>query len=302
MDLINEFKEKILCSKQLLEKCKLFQKFERRHLDKGLDDFSCHITDSINLDLLIEEGNQTISCEEIEENMNEYTYFNIIKNVLDSLTINIQLRNYLALIGIEIKYQLVCYFKFDVKYFFDKNQFALKNITSCEILKITSYSGKGYEIFAIESDGDLQYKNLRNKKIILGYSKSEENAKKIINLLLEEKKYLLELDKKIKEDLFEIIQIINSDKYRILENDSESFQLSLKKLNELLQENYSSYEELNKLKIEFVINKWLDKNCKIHLRDLLNYNKYNHYCSLSDYWLNFVWFLQDNAIINLVKV
>lgn len=295
MDLINEFKEKILCSKELLEKCKAFQKFEKRHLDKGLDDFSCHIDDIIELNLTIENNTYEVSLVETNEEMNDYTYFNIIKEVLNQMVSNLTERKYLASLGIDVVYHLSCYFKFDIKYFHNINKFILKSVESCNVYRLLIIQKTGYEIIATKFD-------FENEKFILGYSKSEENAKKVIQLLIEERKYLIELDNKIKEDLFEIMQIIRSDKYQILEENSEMFQIQLKKLNDLLQEHYSSYEDLNRLKIEFVINKWLDKNCKISVRNLLEYNKYNYYCSLSDYWLNFVWFLQDNVIINFVKV
>lgn len=319
MDLANEFKQKILSSKQLLEKCKHFQKFEKRYLDKGLEDFSSHVVDSIDLDLCIEDGIYTVSSIQSDEEMESYTYFNLIKAVLDKLSYNLDLRNYLTSLKVDVIYQIVCWFKFDIKYFHDQNEFVLKSIESCEIFKSLIPQKDRFEILAIEEN----IAPLRQKEIILGYSKSEDNAKNIISLLNEEKIYLFDLDKKIKEDLFDISQIIrnptilkSTSLFEKIEdeidvklnnlfrqhNEDVKNQTHLLKLNKLLNIQYASYEDILNLNMIDIIHIWLDKFCKKQIRSLIDYNKYNHYFSSTGKWLNFIWFLENDVIINFVKV
>lgn len=325
MDLTNEFKQKILCSKQLLDKCKIFQQYEKRFLDKGYDDFSDHVTDSIELELHIENGKYSVYCSESNEyeNMEQYTYFNIIKEVLEKLVSDLKIREYLSSIGLNVKYELLCHFEFDIKYRFDKNRFILKSIKSCKILKFLKDEKNCFEITAAEPDSQYQKSNFIGRKIILGYADSEEKAKIINHQLIDDKKYLNLLNELIKTELFEIIQIIRDpDKINYISlyaeekdtidsklnslfkehNDAIENKVYLTKLNELLNSNFSEYKEILSLNIKTIIDTWLNKNCKKELRNLVDYYKYNYYFSLTENWLEFIWFMDENIVIDFRKV
>lgn len=336
MDLIEEFKQKILCSKQLLEKCKYFQNYEKRHLDKGLDDFSDHITDSIDIDLNIENGNYIVSCLESEEELKEYTYFNMVKTVLEKLKCNLDIRLYLTSIGLNSRISVTCCLKFDIKYYYEQNAFKLKSITECYLMKCLKQERSGFRIFS--KDDDFEYKENKNsdstifkgEETTLGYCNSEEKSLLILSQLEKDKEYLLELDSKLKIELFNIFQFIkngrnlisnsslleitNEEKddvkeLKLIENVNQklievnnSLSEYLIQVNRLLNTEYTSYLDLETIDKNKIINSWLDKNCKKELRNLIEINKYNYYFSDHEKWINFVWFLEDNVIINFVKV
>lgn len=334
MDLISEFKKKILCSKQLLDKCKFFQDFEKRYLDKGLDDFSSHVVDSIDLNLDIEDNVFTVSCLESDEELEQYTYYKIIESVIEKISCNLDIREYLTLIGLNSRILITAYLKFDIKYYYEENKFKLKSITDCKILKSLKSETTGFRIYSIEPASEkFEYQDIKipaseEKIITLGYCKSEEKCFLILKELDEAKNYLIDLDKRIKEDLFQIFQFIkNGKKFEasnsLLELNSgdkkedidfvnsinkkltdvnESLPQLLSKLNKILNTEYTSYEDFKSIDKNNIIYSWLDKNCKKELRNLIEINKYNYYLSNYDRWLTFVWFLEDNVIVNFAKI
>lgn len=313
MDLTNEFKQKILCSKQLLDKCKIFQQYEKRFLDKGYDDFSDRVEDSIELVFIANDGKYDLNCQSSNENMEQFTYFNFFKNILEKLESDLDTRMYLTSLGFNITLTLIFVFEFEIKYWFDKNQFIFKNVKSCKISKFIEKEENKIEIFSVDS-GEFDSKKIK----ILGYSKSEEDAKKLISFLNEEKNYLCHLRQMIKDELFEIIQIIknpnNLKKISLLivedeidiklnktfkkHNDDIENKIHLTKINSLLDLNISSYDELINLDIENLIETWLDKNCKKELRNLIELDKFNKYSG----WFEFVRFMDEDITFDFRKI
>ncbi len=299
-NLLNQIKEAILDSEQLLEKSKNFEKLKNKYFGKDYDDFSFTVTDQFEIDLNSTNVGYEIEYIKSEEDISEFSYFNIIKHKLEEITFddsNLNFYDYLKLTN-------QCVLKINIEarigYSSEKDSFILlKNVEkSLKTNNITCHKKRIENLFEIISKND-------DDVCSLGFVKTENHALEILEKLTNIKEYLMKLDVQIKNELFSNFAIIRNAYGNQYPFKDESFLGAEKvicdlsnssKISLFSKDFISSNKERNN-----IIELWLDKNCKSEYRRLISANYYNIYFSNKDNWLSSIIYLSEDYQFSFEK-
>ncbi len=250
---LEQIKKAILTSKQLEIKSESFSKLNR-YFGKEIDDFSFKVEDTFELVLDFGENDYSLNCLPSEKNLENDFYYFVVTEVLKEVKFNDQSINYLFDLGLKNSYKLTFDFSIEFKHSFDVEGFVVKKLHRSHI------------IFQQNHQSNLVCLNFRN----------EYDETSYIGFLLEKDKLVIE---KLKEDQSYIIQLENKLK-------SELF--------DLIRETSPKEKEFISVSRKLVID-WLNNNCLEKLKQLINVNPYCYYFSLKEDWLTPIDFLNSKC-------
>jgi len=286
-NLIEQIKTSILTSNQLLEKCKNFDIFLKKHQGKDYDDFSFTVKDSFEITIKSFKGEYKNDVIVTDNSFDEYLFFDFIRSSLEELKFESSELDFALSLGLLNKYNLEVLFNFRIKYSNENDSFGMQKIISCEV-HYSKQELKNY--FRVSSSEDQE---------LLGFVETEKEALLVLEKLNEVKSHFQDLNSRVKNELYDVIYDCRRI-YGSYKEEGVTFSSLRKTLANVLGTDNFVLSDSNNIATEAVqfIELWLDKNCMSEYRNLIKADKYNiHFSDREPWWLIPVSYLSEDTTI-----